>query len=309
MKSFKQFIIEAQKPKKQFIQHLDKMPPLKFLELAKRLDKEMGGVLSNDNAEIREKMDGSSLRFGLDERGRFFAQTSTSPSFFKVGDFRDRFSKHGEEAALMGDKWDQILKMLKSDKKIQTLLKKYQTSNGIRVIGEILYPPLGIDLIDKMKFVRIKYEKKKLGSDFTFIPFYIMDGEGKIHPKEKEIFKEFYKISTAKRKYVDTVILKDRQIDISTDLNTVNNDLVKKYKNLNDVLISRKKIDQELKTKIKDEILILQRKLATKILSYVDGGLLGKDFEGIVIELSDGSIIKIVSDKFKGSDSPLIKKK
>jgi len=299
MKSFKEYIGEAAKTQKQFIAHLDKMPPLKFLELAKRLDKEMGGVLSKDNVEIREKMDGSALRIGLDEKGRFFAQTSTSPSFFNFGDFRKRFSKHGEQAALMGDKWDQIFKMIKSDSKVKAILKKYNTENGIKIVGEIMYPPLGIDLIDKMRFIRIDYEKKKLGSDYTFVPFYVMDNENNVHPQEKEIFKELYKISNSKRKYVNTVVLKDREIDIKTDLSIVNNDLVKKYKNLNDVLVSRKHIDRELKTKIKDEILILQRKLAQKILSYVEGGLLGKDFEGIVIKLSDGSLIKIISDKFK----------
>ena len=164
-----------------------------------------------------------------------------------------------------------------------------------------MYPPLGIDLIDKMRFIRIDYEKKKLGSEYTFVPFYVMDNENNVHPKEKEIFKALYKISNSKRKYVNTVVLKDREIDIKTDLNIVNNDLVKKYKNLNDVLVSRKHIDRELKEKIKNEILLLQRKLAQKILSYVDGGLLGKDFEGIVIKLSDGSLIKIISDKFKNT--------
>jgi len=301
MKSFKQYITEAAKTQKQFIAHLDKMPPLKFLELAKRLDKEMGGVLSKDNVEIREKMDGSALRIGLDEKGRFFAQTSTSPSFFKAGDFRNRFAKHGEQAALMGEKWDDIFKAIKKDSKVNAILKKYNTADGIKVVGEIMYPPLGVDLIDKMKFIRIEYDKKKLGSEYTFVPFYVMDNENKLHPKEKEIFKEFYKISNSKRKYVNTVVMKDKEINIKTDLDTINIDLVKKYKNLNDVLISRKHIDRELKAKIKDEILKLQRSLATKILSYVDGGLLGKDFEGIVIQLSDGSLIKIISDAFKNT--------
>ena len=307
MKSFREFIVEAS-TKKQFIQHLDKMPPLKFLELAKRLDKEMGGILSKEHVEIREKMDGAALRIGLNEEGQFFAQSSTSPSFFEVGEFRDRFAKHGLEAAEMGEKWDQILHTFKTDPKIQAILQKYKTPSGIKVTGEIMYPPLGIDLADKLKFVRIEYEKKRLGSEYTYVPFYVMDGEGERHPKEKEIFQAFYDISDDKRKYVDSIILSDTEIDISTDLQAVQDNIVQKYDNLEAVLTSRKKIDKELKEKIKGELLELQHKLAQKILSYAGGGLLSKDIEGIVIELSDGSILKIVSDKFKDSASTIKKK-
>ena len=298
MLRFAQFIAEETKgTKKVFIDHLDKMKPLKFLEFAKKLDKEFKGILSKDSTSITEKIDGSALRIGQDRDGRSFVESAMSSSMFNVGDFVARDISKGYSGEV-GKNFDALLKIFKNDREIQAVLKKYNT-NGIKVIGEILYPPMGIDQMDKISFVRISYDKKKLGTLLTFVPFEVIDLDGNTHENKDEIIKELYKLSNVKRKILNPSIKIDRDIDISIELKKFNGAITKKYDNLEHVLTSRKKVDKELKSIITQEILEYQKQIAQKIISYVKSGSLGPDFEGVVIKMNDGTTIKVVTDKFK----------
>lgn len=302
MLNFKQFImLNEVATQKVFIEHLDRMKPLKFIELAYRLDKEFGGVLSREKINITEKIDGSACRVGQDENGKSFMETSTSPSVFEVGEFAARAIAKGYNDAL-GKKFDALFKLLKTNRQFQAVLSKYNKNNrGIKVIGEILYPPLGIDEVDKIKFIRISYDKDKLGTEYTFVPFKVIYFDtGEQHPDENKIKNELYRLSNEKQRYIKPELNISSDIDISIELSDFNENIVKKYgSTLQTILTSRKKIDKELKTRVTEEIQRYQKILAEKILQYVKSGVLGHDYEGIVIELSDGSIVKIVSSEFK----------
>lgn len=303
MLSFKKYVSESQEKSsttKIFIDHLDKMKPLKFLELAKKLNDEFGGILSKEHVEITEKIDGSALRIGQDQNGKSFIESSTSPSTFNVGEFTSRALAKGYSDSI-GKHFDDILRKVKDDKAIQAVLSRFNDGNGIKVIGEMLYLPLGIDEIDKIKFIRISYDKDKLGSEWTFIPFNVVYMNGTTHPKEEQVKSEIYKISNAQRKYVKPTLKLSKDIDISIELKDIG-DITKKYSNLDALLTSRKKIDADLKEAIKKEIEEFQKLLASKILRHVETGAFGKDFEGIVLKLSDGSLLKIVTDKFKSTE-------
>jgi hypothetical protein len=297
MLRFRQHITEQVKTKKVFIDHLDKMKPLKFLEFAKKLDKEFGGVLSKEKISITEKIDGSALRVGQDANGNSFIESSMSASMFNVGDFEARDISKGYTGEI-GRKFDTILKEFKNDKQFQSVLKKYNT-NGIKVIGEILYVPMGIDEVDKIKFIRISYDKKKLGTLLTFVPFEVIDGQGNTHPNQTEVISELYKISNDTRKILKPTIHIDKDINIAMELKDFDLAITKRYENLEDLLTSRKKVDKELKAAVIEEIGKYQKQIASKILTYVKSGSLGPDYEGIVIKMNDSSVIKIVTDTFK----------
>lgn len=303
MLSFKNFILEEQQKSsttKIFIDHLDKMKPLKFLELAKKLSDEFGGILSREHIEITEKIDGSALRIGQDSSGKPFIESSTSPSTFIPGDFTARALAKGYSDSI-GKHFDALLKNIKEDKNIQSVLDKFNDGNGIKIIGEILYLPLGIDEVDKIKFIRISYDKDKLGTEWTFIPFNVVYMDGMSHPKEDQIKSALYRISSSQRKYVKPTLKLSKDIDISIDLKNVDN-ITKKYENIESILTSRKKLDADLKEVIKNEIAEFQQILAKKILHHVETGAFGKDFEGIVLKLSDGSLLKVVTDTFKNTE-------
>ena len=297
MLSFNQYITEQTKTKKVFIDHLDKMKPIKFLELAKKLSDEYGGFLSKESMSITEKIDGSALRIGQDANGRSFIESAMSDSMFNVGDFYNRDISKGYSGDV-GKRFDRLLGDLKKDKDVQSVLSKYN-KNGIKVIGEILYVPMGYDQIDKMKFIRISYDKKKLGTLMTFVPFEVIDGEGNIHPNKNNVLTDLYKISNSKRKIIKPTIEIKNDIDITIELNNVEKNISSKYDNLPQLLKSRKKVDRELKLKLIAEIEQYQKALASKIISYVKSGSLGPDYEGIVIQLSNGETFKIVTDTFK----------
>lgn len=303
MLSFKNFIAEEKEKSsttKIFIDHLDKMKPLKFLELAKKLSDEFGGILSKEHIEITEKIDGSALRIGQDENGNAFIESSTSPSTYNPGEFTARAIAKGYSDSI-GKHFDEILKNVKNDKTIQSVLSKFNDGKGIKIIGEILYLPLGIDEVDKIKFIRISYDKNKLGTEWTFIPFNVVYMDGTSHEKEEQVKQALYKISSEQRKYLKPTIKIPKDIDISIELKNVDG-ITKKYANIETVLASRKKIDADLKEVIKNEIAEFQRLLAKKILQHVETGVFGKDFEGIVLKLSDGSLLKIVTDNFKNTE-------
>jgi hypothetical protein len=299
-KSFKQFLSEAA-TRKVFISHLDKMKPLEFLALVSKLDKKFKGVLSKNKLSITEKIDGSALRVGQDKDGNSFIESSTSASMFNVGDFVARDKSKGYSGEV-GKKFDALLKGFKNDKKFQSVLSKFNDGTGIKVIGEILYTPMGIEDLDTtIKFIRIHYDKTKLGTEWTFVPFKVINDAGEEYSNTPEIKKAIYAISSKARKYVPPTLNISDDIDISIEIKEFQSNILGKYKDLDVLLSSRKHADRELKEKIKNEILKYQEMIAKKIISYVKSGVFGKDFEGMVIELPDGSVLKVVSDVFKAN--------
>lgn len=303
MLSFKQFLLSEASTKKVFISHLDKMPPLEFLALISELDKKYKGVLSKEKLSITEKIDGMVLRIGQDKDGRPFIESSAQGSVYNVGDFTVRDKARGGSGD-MGKKFDALLKGFKTDKKVQKFLTKYNNGNGIKIIGEILHVPLGIVEFDTIKFIRIAYEKAKLGSEWTFIPFKIIDDDGTPYKNAEEIKKALYAISDDKRKYVPPTLELSKDIDISVEISQFKGDILKKYKDLETLFASRKHADRPLKAAITAEIGEYQKLIAKKVISYVKSGLFGKEFEGLVIELPNGTIVKVVSDLFKTAPKP-----
>jgi len=69
MQRFKDFLNESA-TQKVYIQHLNKMKPLKFLELIHKLQSKYKGILAKDKVDITEKIDGSALRIGQDHNGQ-----------------------------------------------------------------------------------------------------------------------------------------------------------------------------------------------------------------------------------------------
>lgn len=303
IKPFKQFIAEAVTTKKVFISHLDKMPPLEFLALISELDKKYKGVLSKDKLSITEKIDGCVLRIGQDRNGRAFIESSAQGSMYNVGDFTARDKARGGSGD-MGKKFDALLKDFKADKKVQKFLTKFNNGNGIKLIGEILHTPMGIVELETIKFIRIAYERAKLGTEWTFIPFKVIDDDGKEYANTEEVKKGLYAISDDNRKYVPPTLNISKDIDISVEISKFKDDILGKYKDLDTLLTSRKHIDRELKAAVTAEIGEYQKVIAKKVISYVHSGLFGNEFEGLVIELPNGTIVKVVSDNFKTAPKP-----
>jgi len=298
MISFKAFLVET-KISPTFITHIETMKPIDFLSLIKELESEYKGVLKLKDISITEKIDGSSLTIGQDSKGKTFINTKMSQRYFKPGDFTSFATSKGYDNSISIN-FDNILKEVQNDKKLQSVLSKYNTGNGIVITGEVLYVPLASEAKNnKLQFIFMDYDKKNLGEEWTFVPFDVQDFDGNPIENKEEIFKALYKISTKARKYTSENLKIDSDIDITLSIDKVKKNILSKYDNIDAALVSRKKIDKPLKDKLKQEIAKYQTELSNKILSYVRAGKFGDDFEGIVLKTKSGTTLKATSSRFK----------
>jgi hypothetical protein len=280
--------------RKTFISHIDKMKPLDFIAL-------MRGLTNGDlnSIEISEKIDGSVLRFGQSQDNRFFIESSTSSAMFNAGDFEKRDLSKGYPGNI-GRLFDNILREFLQNENLKSFLSRHNNGNGIKIIGEILYVPMGNDHGDKISFIRIKYDRDKLGKIWTFVPFNVVDDDGNSYNNDKEIMHDLCNLSDEHFKYVLSTISFGDHIDLSNEMLSLNR-IIDKHPNINEILVSRKHCDADEKSAIIDKIVTCQRDAAKKILSYITCGIFGSDFEGIVIRLVNDKLLKVVSDAFKNS--------
>ena len=297
MKTFKTFMVEGISPT--FITHIEQMKPLEFLSLVKTLDSEYKGLLNLNDISITEKIDGTSLTIGQDSRGKTFMNTKMSHRYFNVGDFTNYAISKGYKTDI-NKKFDNILKNVQADKKLQRVLSKHNRGNGIVIVGEILYVPFATEVENnRLQFIFMDYDRANLGSEWTFVPFDIQDFDGNSIDDKERIFKDLYAISTAERKYTNANLNVSGDIDITLSISDVKKNVLDKYDNIDAIIKSRKKIDKPLKDKVKAEIDMYKQQLSNQILSYVASGKFGDDFEGIVLKMKSGTTLKATSPRFK----------
>ena len=123
MITFKQYLQEA--TQRVGIQHLEKMPPKKFIQLVNAINKKYKGILSKDSIDITEKIDGSSLRIGQNSNGQPFIESSYSGEIYIDGGYTSYVKSRGYDPSSVSEGFDNILKSIKTDSKLQKLFSKY----------------------------------------------------------------------------------------------------------------------------------------------------------------------------------------
>jgi len=293
MKSFLSFLEEMKKTKRVGIEHLNKLKPLDFIKLVEYIKDEMGGKISDKSASTSVKVDGFGLRFGLDAKGTFFIESSNSGPQFKAGAFSEYTKNKKGETDQISIAYDSVFESLQKNSKLQSILRKYKTSTGLKVVAECLYSPIGKKENGKIKFVAINYDEAKLGKIATLVLIKAQDGEGEIVkgpiPEIKKISSSDYLFTDAKVKTVGA----DLNIEIKDVLK-----FIKKYPEWEQLVISRKKIDKEIKTLIKNTLAEYQEKMAAKVLKMIKDPKFGDEFEGIVVQLLNGKSFKVVHTDF-----------
>jgi len=284
------------------------MAPEDFLEIIKFIKDSNKGHLNTANTKISEKADGFSLRFGLDEKNRFFIESSHSGPVYDEGKFREfTIGKKGQTDPI-SEGYEDILKQLKNNKEIQNYLKSINTPSGIKIQVEVFYLPIGKNSgNDLVKFVATWYRKEKLGSWATFVVINAMDGKGRPLPADKvqKIKEDLTEMSTKELKFEYGDIPDFKEIDMSPEINKVEifiNKIEKEYGQKIDDIIknpSRQKSVLEQKRKIKHELLKIQHEFSRKLSELIKTGKFGEDFEGLVFELGNQIMFKVVSDRFK----------
>jgi len=239
----------------------------------------------------------SAWRMGIDENGNFFGETSNSgPIIGARGFTKQSIAKYGDVPEWI-PKFDNLKDDFENFKPLRTYLKN-NFPNGVKLIGEIFYIPLGEIKKDKIKFVGIDYETNKIGSKATFIVYNVLNKDGGDVSNKPEVIEDLKKLSTKEFKFDDPKI-NINDVDINFDISDMMKSIQKYGSDIKTLLVSRKKADKEQKLILRGIIEKFQQSIATKIIKSIEHGKYSQDFEGIVIKLTNGDMLKITSDKFK----------
>jgi len=283
-----------------------------FLEIINFIKDSNKGHLNAANTRISEKADGFSLRFGLDEKNNFFIESSHSGPIYDEGKFREfTIGKKGQTDPIT-EGYEDILKQLKNNKEIQNYLKSINTPSGIKIQVEAFYLPIGkASGNDLVKFVATWYKKEKLGNWATFVVINAMDGKGRILKADQvqKIKEDLKEMSTKELKFDYGDIPDFKDVDLTPEINKVGvfiNKIEKEYGQKIDEIIknpSRQKSVLEQKRKIKQEMLKIQHEFSRRLGDLIKTGKFGDEYEGLVFELANGILFKVVSDRFKEAKS------
>ena len=276
------------------IQHLDKLTPTKFLNLMYVFYKEFGGVLPKSKVKVTEKVDGSSIRFGVDANNNFFIESSYSGPIYDDGDYTNYVISRGYEANEISQNFENLLKLLKSNKELNAILKKYNKGTGVKIVGEMMYNPMAKVKGSKIRYVYMDYDKSKLANILTMVPF-------SIEPEEidkKSLINEMVAISTKDVRFDKVRSIATNNIDLSFEVKNIET-LLKNYETTLAALKSRKKADKEEKEILKGIIQSSQKAVREKILTYIKSGTYGEEFEGVVLEIIGTASLKVTSNTFR----------
>lgn len=293
MITFKQFLLEVLDTKRKSMVHLQNMKPAEFVQWAKTIHADFGGVL--DDLHVSLKVDGLGARFGKDSDGRFFFEGSRTGAIFDSGAFSKYAASKGAEGENLSRaiKYDAMFEELKASKLIKAI------PADTKVICEIFYMPLGVHEAGKSKFVTVEYDTSKLGSKMTIIPIsVIVASTGEEHPETKKILSSLLKDSTQEIKVI-AVNLKSQKIDVSANIQ----DVIKLSQDEVAKLTSLKHADREAKKILTSLIQQAKDNLADYLLSHkgvIGKDMLGPNIEGLVFEIN-GKLLKVTTTEFKDS--------
>lgn len=285
---------------------------LEFLDLIDLLEEDGGKLVNGKNFSMTEKSDGAAFRMGIDDAGEFFVEQSYSGPIYDSDFIRDKYTKKYGRVNRLASGWANLIDTLKSDKKTQACLEKiYDKYGAFKISGEVFISELGMKDDDGyVTFVGSRYDPKRLGKDATIVMFTVADENGETIGDSQRIIKYLIKNGTSSSiKYDDAElnVEKNIKIDVSPELRKINNN-INTFARENGIDIvatlentSRKKEDREKKKFVKEFIEsqqgILNAKFEQQLETYE--GKWGPDYEGVVIKLKNGMMIKITSAGFK----------
>ena len=268
------------------------MKDAEFIDMCKEIAS-MGGKL--DNAPINLKVDGAGIRFGKDEKGKPFFMTSkvTEPKYAEnYGDFEKYGRSTGQDAERLNftKNYDEALKTIVNADFMKDI------PNDTIVQAEMLFTPMGKKEQGGLKFVNIPYDQKKLGTVMTLVPFSVKQySTGETRPDQDKIKQALVKDSTKEIKMVNNQ-LQQNNVDVGAIVNPI-------AKNADKLLAAVKtRGDSEQKTKAHEILTQARKQLSDAIIKNpnIQGkDQLGKNIEGLVLNLPSGRLAKVTSQEMK----------
>jgi hypothetical protein len=295
---FKKFLIEAEvaQSKRVGIEHISKLKPLEFINLCEYFRDDLKGIISQERVKINLKIDGCGVRFGVDTKGNFFLESSKSGPQFEEGAFSGYTKNKFGSSNPVSDSYDDVFKTLKNYKPLQKYLQSFE--KGVKIFCELLYTPLAKEIEGQLQFLVIKYDKGMLGQRFSLIFFKAEDLEGN-SIDENEVATKLKTLTTPDIVFDDQRI-KYHDIDISYEVNNFF-EMISDFEDVKTVLASRLGKDKETKKALGEIIQRAQYDISKKIIATkFNHRFSSSEFEGLVIYFTNGKVVKVVTDTYKG---------
>jgi hypothetical protein len=286
--------MSVKQTKRQNIPHLQNMHPIVFLRWMRSL-KTQGYCISNVKTVM--KVDGLGARFGKDSQGQVFIEGSNTMPIFDSGEFvKFTLSKTTNPKSIeRAMHYEDMFNLIRTSDFINNI------PNNTKIVCEIFYNPMAEVCEDGIIFVNVKYDKSKLGSVMTILPYTVLNAEtGLEYHNQFSVLKELYNESSNIIKFINPN-LKCNTIDMKPFVDRV----LSLPDDVELVITSRKKEHLLLKLQLMNTIQIIKNELCDYLLDHcaIEGKYkLGPEIEGIVMHLPDDTDIfpyKITTPKFK----------
>ncbi|MEM2159345.1 MAG: hypothetical protein QXN55_00110 [Candidatus Nitrosotenuis sp.] len=283
MTTFVEYLKRPKPTRRKSITHLDKMSPVAFLEMTEGWQRQL-------RVPISLKVDGAGIRFGKDHEGEFFFESSNSGPVYDPEAFT-RYAKENGKSMARAEAYAKMFALIQNSG-----LWKILPANT-KVITEALYNALAtITEEGKATFVKIPYDRSKLGNSLTIFPIALLDIENEDDTDPNKILERLCSYNDDDIKVINPH-LGTFIIDVTKELFELN--LVCKQ-----VLRSRRAEDAALKEQHIAIIRKVQNELTSRILSArFDNDMIGPVIEGYVLDLPNCKL-KVTTPEFRATFQP-----
>jgi hypothetical protein len=275
--------------------HLRNLSSRDFLDLLDELH-QGNGQFKLKNIPLNVKVDGFGGRFGKNAEGKPFMGTSRTEPRYKAG-FLDYHKQKGTtdpdvlgRAQLFDNLFDEMMAAVKV---VDSALGPKFLINK-QVTCEVLFMPFATETPEgKLKFVGIHYDKLPDGVQLALVPFRVTDADtGEDLPNSQEYIKKLTSVGKqGSVMFIDNSLTQNEALDVTAIVPPLEN-----IEQLKSMLASKKR-DQaaEVKAALEPVKLALEDAII-KDPNIVGKDMLGKDYEGIVINSRLGPI-KVTSQE------------
>jgi hypothetical protein len=282
--------------------HLKDLKPLDFLDLLDELH-DGNGRFKLQNIPLNVKVDGFGGRFGKNAEGKPFMGTSNTEPRYKAG-FVDYHKQKGTtdpdvlaRSQLFDDLFNEMMKAIKLvDSKLGA-----DFLNDKQVTCEVLFLPFATRTPEgKLKFVGIAYDELPKGVQLALVPFRVVQAStGEDIPEAQEIVKQLTSLGQqGSVMFIDNSLTQNDALDVTAIVPPLEN--IDEFKSvLADAGTKRDRASVELRRSVAaalDPIKVALEKAIINDPNIIGKNILGKDYEGIVINSRLGPI-KITSQE------------
>jgi hypothetical protein len=277
--------------------HLRDLKPVDLLDLIDEIH-DGNGKFKLQNIPLNVKVDGFGGRFGKNREGKPFMGTSRTEPRYQASFVKYHQEKGTKDPEILGraQLFDNLFgEMMKAVQLVDSKLGSKFLVNK-QVTCEVLFLPFATQTPEgKLKFVGIQYDKLPDGVELALVPFDVVDADtGDSVPNANEFIKKLTGLGRqGSVMFIDNSLTQNDALDVTAIVPPVEN--IEQIKSL----LASGKLAQ--KREAKDLLAPVALALEKAIINdpnIVGKDMLGKDYEGIVLNTRLGPV-KVTSSEQK----------